>query len=268
MGEGGGERGNWQGELFDHACQRLTKELGFKEIFRGKSGIDMLAATPTGSPAKFLPPPPLAAGNIAFEFTSQQDGPSARTEELDKKIEELKNKGAYQVAGGVVIADVRVAEKLFPQAGQVLLWDVRDAAMLASKVLTARLLRAKGRNPIERLLRDTVTYHWCLETKSEFSKAQAVLYEHGQAGDVSSDELEKLLNDFCSKIKLEVGNLGLFPLQVEVEIRSRKFTTKGVEERLDQFLQEQSQEDQIVYTSAGLTSFFVAPWMFGCTTNV
>lgn len=268
MSEGGGERGNWQGELFDHACQKLLKELGFKEIFRGKHGIDMLAATPAGSPAKFLPPPPLPSGNIAFEFTSQQDSPSARTEELEKKIDEIKKKGTYQVDGGIVLADVRVAEKLFPQSGQTFLWDVRDAALLTSKVLTARLLRAKGRNPIERALRDTVTYLWCLETKSEFSKAQTILFEHGQAGDISSDEIERLLTEFCSKVESEAGNLGMFPLQIEVEIRSRKFTTKGVEERLDQFLQDKSQEDRIVYTSAGLTSFFVAPWAFGCTTNI
>jgi len=261
-----GERGNWQGELFARACERLVTGLGFKQIFRRKHGIDMLASTPTGSSPGFLVPPPLPNGTIAFEFTSQFEGAPAQADELRSKIEQLRQRGKYQVNAGVVLCDIRVPEKQFPGANTIVLWDVRDASLLASKIVSARSMRARGGTPIERALSGTATYLWCLETGTGFHKAQAMMYVHEQTGDFSSEDLERLVSEFCKGIESDVFRLGIFPLQVEMSLRTRPFTTPDVEETLDSILQEHSHEDRVVYTSAGVISFFVAPWSFASVT--
>jgi len=258
-----GERGNWQGELFGRSCERLVTSLGFKQIFRRKHGVDMLACATTGLTQTFAVPPPLPAGNVAFEFTSQLEGAATRTEELAEKIKQLRERGKYQVNRGVVLCDVRIPEKQFPTTGEILLWDVRDATLLASKIVTAQAMRARGGTPVERGPLGSATYLWCLETKAGFYKAQSVIYVHDQTGDFSSDDVQKLLEGFCEITESEVLPLGLFPLQVEVSLRTRPFTTPDVEDALDSVLKDKSHEDRVVYTSAGVTSFFVAPWSFG-----
>lgn len=257
-----GERGNWQGDLFARACERLTTQLGFKLIFRRKDGIDLLASTPPQTSPGFLAPPPIPQGVTAFEFSSQMDGAAARVGELPAKIEQVNQRGKHKVNAGVVLCDVRVPEKLFPKGNGVILWDLRDASLLASKIVSARWMSARGGTPVERALSGSTTYLWCLETKSAFHKAQAIMYVHQQAGDFSSDDLGTLVAEFCKKIETEVLPLGIRPLQVELSLRTRPFSTPDVEETLDSILQDHSHEDRVVYTSAGMVSFFVAPWSF------
>lgn len=257
-----GERGNRQGELFAKACEDLVLGLGFRPVFKRKLGVDLLAKTPDGKPPMFLVPPPLPAGSIAFEFTSQLEGAPAQLEELRGKMKDLRDKKKYQIDGGVVICDVRVAEKQFPTNDEVFLWDVRDASLLASKLVSARLMRARGFTPVERSLSKTATYLWCMETKAGYHKAQALMYIHEQTGDFSSEDLGPLLAEFCNRVESEMVPLGIYPLQVEVGLRTRPFSTSDVEEALDLILQDRSQEDRVVYTSGGVVSFFVAPWAY------
>ncbi len=261
-----GERGNWQGEMFARACERLTAELGFKHIFRRKHGLDLLAATPPQTPQGFLAPPPILPGLVAFEFTSQLDGAAAQVDELPAKIEQVNQRTKYKVNTGVVLCDIRVPEKQFPKDNAIILWDLRDASLLASKIVSARFMRARGGTPVERELSGSATYLWCLETKATFHKAQAIIYVHQQTGDFSSDDLEALVTQFCKKVETEVLPLGILPLQVELSLRTRPFSTSDVEETLDLILEDHSHEDRVVYTTAGMVSFFVAPWSFGTAT--
>jgi hypothetical protein len=260
-----GETRNWKGELYTLASTSLVVNLGYTEIFSGKEGIDMFASPPNKS-TNFQRPRMSPRGDTAFEFTSKFDKLESKIDDFYANVDKLKNKGRHNLAGGVILFDIRCQDAFFDEARakNLHIWDVRDCCLHAAKIQIHKRLKSLG-NSFERELSDTVSFIWCLERNHVpgFYKGNLVLIFQEQTGEMDKGDLEKAILQVTNILVADCSNLGTFPMQIDLSILTRQFTSRDINQtNINALLNSISNEETIVYSFANLLSFFVAPWYF------
>ncbi len=255
-----GEKGRWRGELFQNRASRLVRQLGYKEEYKGKYGLDLISTPPPGLPATNLHRPLFAPeGLTGFEFTCDADVGEGLVKEIAGKIEDAKEKQDLSLAGGVLACDIRVNDKLIGYAEEngVYIWDVRDLSLLSQKVQD---MKVTGRFSTERFVDSDVTYLWrLLRTKRGSAKAQiALLFQH-PLHEISLKEFRKAMSKVDSSVTTILRDVGLLPAFVDTEIRCRGHYTEDLTSAQDA-LQKISDEEKAVYLLTKVDCFSLAPW--------
>ncbi|MHA1304333.1 MAG: hypothetical protein ACTSPI_11600 [Candidatus Heimdallarchaeaceae archaeon] len=246
----------------------LVKTLGYKEIFSGKYGIDMLAQIPSGAPIEsFLRPCCSPVGKTAFEFTSQIDIKESIIDELSEKIKYLNNQKNLNISGGIILCDIKAHDKLYRKAEQkknIFIWDIRDTTFLSAKILLARFFTKFG-NTIEKQLDTTTTYLQCLErtSKGKNYRAKVGIFFHHPIKEISSGDLSSALDTLTKTIVNEARPIGILPLEIDLQIHTRSYPTRDVYSKIDEILEKHNQQNVIVYTLPNIVTYYLAPWNGG-----
>jgi hypothetical protein len=259
-----GERGNYQGKLFQQTCKLILEKLGYTELDSGsRFNLDSIQEPPINKPVlrpKFSP-----NGVTAFEFKSGLEYNENEIKKLSKKIP-ATNKD-FNTMGGVIISDLRIKESNYREAfaSNIFLWDVRDMCFLSSKINLFSELSLKGSVREEELSED-VTFLWSIHKISsdpfkKFSTGDLVILFHNPFVEINLRYIKIIMENIKKIILEKCKEIPIFPLKLGISIHSRGFINEDVKSRqFESVLNNLSDEELTSYSLKNMFTYYIAPW--------